>query len=368
MKYIFIIILIITSLIVIMDIKENYHTYFNPFLNENNKNTIFKKYFNFKNNLININFIKDNIIIGYYNEELVKKIKKILILGIKNKNFLNFTLQDFVNNEKVYEELKINNINLGCISNFYIYNNINKINNSIEFICNIATPTVYMCYSTKVKFRNIKSIYEPNLSFITTEQNKILINFLLGNKNTNITYLSNVKDLVDYFYTGGNDIIMFIDENPSSILNNLINNDPEDTLQMIPINYKEIENKFGNFIFNKTFIEIKSLKTFNINIIKNNLKFETIYYFESIYCNKYSSNNKYIYKLLELIYNNKYILEDITLNNISTTTGFIPLNYFAIKFYTKYGLISDNNSNYCKELIGKKECNKDSLKYINDII
>ena len=334
-----------------MDNKEYYYTYFIPFYNKKNKYIYENKYFNFKNNLINKNtLLKYNIKIGYYNYKLINNLKKILIYSIKYKNFTNITLYKFDLYDSIYNSLINKNIDLGCISNLYIYNNLIKINNSIEFVCNISTPTIYACYSKQYSNKNIKSIFEPDVKFRTSIINKNILKLITSEEH--IYYENNINNLINYLLNGGSNIIIFRDENPSNILYSILNKDYNNNIQLIPINYDNITSKIGNNIFNKTFIKLKSNNIFNIDILKYNFKIETISIYESLYIKTNNNNINYIYNLLSYIYKNIDMLINININNISNNTSFIPINSEAIKFYTNCGLISDNNSNYSQKKFG----------------
>ena len=350
MKYIIIIIIILISLYLIMDVNENFYTYFIPFLKTNKSNT---KVISYKQG------IRDNIKIGIVTKPTESKLDIILKRFIKNTIFYNFTI--LIDNLYTNIERKLinNYLDIGILNVPFIYSKINNIFNHIEFICNFSTSTIFFIYNKKNlgKIYNIDDIITP---ITTLKYNYSICNLLLPNNK--LSFVSNNDNLIDYILSDNSNVIMFIDANPSNVFKNILVKDIENNLDIIPIHFKNINKKLGNYIFYQNFIKVNEETTKYIKI--RNQIHETIFFYNGFYCKK-NYDSYIIYNFVKEMFKNIKLLDkNIVLNNFAFNPPFIKINEGSLKYFTEINLLANINNPKCGEIIGKLECTEKILKNI----
>ena len=353
MKYIIISIIILINLYIITNIKEDFYTFFIPFLNTKEKNL----------KINNNKEVRDNINIGVIVKPTNLKLNEILKRIIENSIFFYFTIK-IENTYNIIEDNIINSkLDIGILNVPYIYSKINNLFNNIEFICNFSTSTIYFLYNKK-NLGRLNNIEDINSPITTLKYNHPLIKLLLPDNR--LRFVNSNNDLINNILENKSNVIMFVDSNPSNIFKNILVKDIKNNIDIIRIDYKNLNKKLGNYIFYQDFIKIDE------NIVKHvkirNLTHETIFFYNSFYC-KSNYNSYIIYNFAKEMFKNIKLLDkNIVLNNFSFNPPFIKINKGAIKYFTEINLLSNIKNPRCGELLGKYKCNNNILKNIrNDI-
>lgn len=231
----------------------------------------------------------------------------ILLLAYKLKSF-KYDILISINNKIKKESINENNI-IMTLNNYYLFTNININhinNNKIYYIINKNTNII-----EKVYINNI------NKNIIYTSNNKII------NKNDYIWYYYHPKILFDTNYVLFNTYINY--EFTNNIIKLYLNIDDELVLKFIKCNIENYK------ISNMTHI----LKKFNIilndfEILKINLYDDDFFIHIT---KKYKYNNKAIYDILTILFNNyNYPLKS---NRHELDTIFDYIIYFSLYNYTE---------------------------------
>ena len=333
-----------------MDVNENYYTYFIPFLKTNK---LKKEIISYRKD------IRNNIKIGIVTEPTESKLDTILRKFIKNSIFFNFTIHIDNLYTGIERKLVNNYLDIGILNVPFIYSKINNIFNHIEFVCNFSTSTIYFIYNKKNlgKLNNIKDIITP---ITTLKYNYSIIDLLLP--NTKLNFLSNNEDLTNYILKDDSNVIMFIDSNPSNVFKNILVKDIENNLDIIPIHFKNIDKKLGNYIFYQDFIKINEEIVKHVKI--KNQTHETIYFYNGFYCKK-DYNSYIVYNFVKEMFKNIKLLDkNIVLNNFAFNPPFIKINQGSLKYFTEINLLSNLKNPQCIDIVGKIECNEKNLRNI----
>lgn len=300
--------LLIILIISFIDINENYYTFFTPF--KNNKIKILDLN---KNNYIYKN-IKFGTIKNYY--EYSKYLSKKII---KNTNLLNIEL---IKKKKI-KELIINTnsylIDLFIIPRPIIFNFKNQYKN-LRFITNLNSSTFYMIYNSdriKNKNLNIKNLNKKLIIGISNDNeiNDYITKDIIDNiyELNEFQYKNNsLKNLIKNLFDNNNkiNIITFIDSNPSNILDNILEQDINNKIKILSIKQSDIHLTNNQLIYLQDFVKYN-----NFVRLRNNIKTETIYFFNTLLTNNKIENN-IISSILKYL-NKKEIDKYIKGNNIN---------------------------------------------------
>ena len=399
MLKIFLLIIIIIVIFYILNkcifkknIQENYLTYFAPFYDDNinalstfydkkeNNLNYFKKKFNYEK--IYFNFNTSNI----------KFIKFLITSYIANSKVQNIHLNYTKNNIDSIEILN-NNKNYFAITDYpsivYYSEVLHKNVNNIKLITNLFKIYLYIFTKEKYHIFSINDIKPGTLigivnnSNISYYYNKFFND--LGFKE-NIDYKIKLYDTKDNLFNGfineECNIILLFDNFPNDDIKNLIDNNSQSRIILLPANILKEEvflkknskiiidyidlnllassylpKKINDFIYTVYKPDLK-IFSFNTNLITN-VNTDNIHVYSFI--NFFHSNYKFINNNLN---DKSFLLQSIKLDN---NTIYIDYHQGAINFFKKYGYISTINNENCKYFVGIMECNDKNLRDNNFI-
>ena len=389
MKYIIICVCIIFLLFLyinkIIQVQENYLTYFLPFYNVES-NLLRDFYVNEDNNK---NYFKSKMIynkfyfIGNNDQSTSTFLNDFSSRVISKTNIVNTNVILTNSLPEVIDKLK-NNDNIISLINLPQYLSIsNTLNNSnVRLISNLYKK--YLLILTQLKY-NIHSIYDININ--TTigilKQNSIFyyyenffndINKPL--KKENVKIYESFEDLTKGFLNNEIEVILFFKELPSVEVNDLLNQDYENQIIILPfklppkintifqkkhdytqISYfdlnkivqKYLPKKFGNEYYFVYKPDIQLLSISEYLICSKNLKdsiaaevFNFIIQYRNVY-----RNTSYEIPLIEPSYN---------------LIKYIQYHTQILKEFRKKGYITNIDSENCSKFVGVKECTKKVLE------
>lgn len=390
------IILIIITLIIFYSInklidnntKEHYLTYFLPFY-DNKIADLTKMYDNNddKKNFFKKKFLYKPLIFIYndYQKDYITQLSKIII----SKSFLyktiNVKLNDVV---KSIQEVNSGNINfiVSDIPTLVTLRDNNKINtNNLRYVSKLYKQKVYFFTNKTTGIESMKNISRRFVVGIPGKKNEINIFFdtiindmgYVLNKDYSVVYAEkdNLQDLFKLLITKKVDIIIFTETFPSKNVNNILKNNIEKDIILLPF---ECNNEIlffkENFYFEKNMVDLNGLadnylpKKFNnkeytiYNPSMYMLSFNT-YLFSNIFTPK-----EYIYNVTKTIFENKNFLNNYFKDNKIESLMF--RDYEFSLFYAHHGLrqyffdksyFSLIDSPSCKYFIGKKECTQENI-------
>ena len=373
--------------------KEHYLTYFLPYYD--NKITELTKMYNNnddKKNFFKKKFLYKPLIFIYndYQKNYVTQLSKIII----SKNFLyktiNLKLNDVI--ESV-QEVNSGNINfiISDIATLIALKNINKIDtNNIRYVSKLYKQRMYFFTNKMNGIESLKNISKRFVVGIPGKKNEInifldtVINDMgyILNKDYTIVYAEkdNLEDLFKLLNNKKVDIIIFTETFPSKNVNNILKNNTNKDIILLPFECNNETLFFKeNFYFEKDMIDLNDLsenylpKKFNdkeYTIYKPSmymLSFNT-YLFSNIFTDK-----KYIYEIVKTIFKNKDFLNNFFKDNKIESLMFkdYELNIFYAhhglrEYFFDKGYISLIDSPSCKYFIGNNACTQENID--NNII
>jgi TRAP-type uncharacterized transport system substrate-binding protein len=373
--------------------KEHYLTYFLPYYD--NKIKELTKMYNDnddKKNFFKKKFLYTPLIFIYndYQKNYVTQLSKIII----SKSFLyktiNLKLNDVI---KSVQEVNSGNINfmVSDIATLIALKNINKIDtNNIRYVSKLYKQRMYFFTNKMNGIESLKNISKRFVVGIPGKKNEInifldtVINDMgyILNKDYTIVYAEkdNLEDLFKLLNNKKVDIIIFTETFPSKNVNNILKNNTNKDIILLPFECNNETLFFKeNFYFEKDMIDLNDLsenylpKKFNdkeYTIYKPSmymLSFNT-YLFSNIFTDK-----KYIYDIVKTIFKNKDFLNNFFKDNKIESLMF--KDHELNLFYAHYGLrqyffdkgyISLIDSPSCKYFIGNKACTQENID--NNII
>lgn len=359
---------------------ENFLTYFIPFYNINSSRLI-KFYENndnnknfFENKMIYdpIFFIKgDNSVINGFltdlSARLIQKTNLVHTNIIQEQN----NLLHILNTRKTISVITIPR---------YINNPDYKIKENIRLISKLNK--IYFLAITKLQF-NIYNI--GDITFDTKigipRNNPMFYFYKSFLKDVNITVKNIIiydtnEELVKDFINNKIQFIFTFSELPHSFLNNIIDNDFQNEIIILPFNLnKERINKL--FKKKSSYIEISYFNLTKISLKYLPKKFGDHYYFQykpiipllsihnNLVCN-ISLENTIIDQIFNFLftYRNIYRGTNLQINTIEPDYNlirYIPFHPQIIESFKKKGYITDTDSENCKYFVGVEPCTPKTL-------
>lgn len=387
MNYIIIYISIIFILFTIFNSfiykQENYLTYFLPFYNV--ESNLLRDFY--KNNDNNKNFFKHKMIydnfsfIGMNNYSTKKFFNDFSSRLISKSNLINSQIKLYDKPNVIISELnnKNNVISMITLPDFLYSKNQKK---NINLICNLFK--IYLLILTKLK-HNIHLIEEINFN-TTIGISKNNTSYYFYNKffkdinkslnKRNIKIYDNDQDLFQAFLNDEIEVIYFFEELPSKNLNDLINQDYNNEIIILPF---QLSPKIENIFQKKN--DYTEISNFDLNKVSQKYlpkKFGDQYYFIYRPNIRLLSINKFLvcntntdYDIISEIFNfllgyrNIYRNTPFEISLIEPNfhlIKYIPYHKQVLKDFRKKGYITNINSNNCKYFVGIKECTKNVLE------
>ena len=376
-----------------IDNKEHYLTYFLPYYD--NKITELTKMYNNnddKKNFFKKKFLYKPLIFIYndYQKDYITQLSKIII----SKSFLYKTINLKSNDViKSVQEVNSGNINfmVSDIPTLTALKDINKVDvNNIRYVSKLYKQKMYFFTNKTTGIESLKNISKRFVVGIPGKKNEVnifldtVINDMgyLLNKDYTIVYAENdnLRDLFKLLNDKKVDIIIFTETFPSTNVNNILKNNTNRNLLLLPFECNNETLFFKeNFYFEKDMIDLNDLSK-NYLPKKFNDKEYTIYN-PSMYMLSYNTflfsniftDKEYIYDITKTIFENKDFLNNFFKDNKIESLMF--KDHELNLFYAHYGLrqyffdkgyISLIDSPSCKYLIGNKACTQENID--NNII
>jgi TRAP-type uncharacterized transport system substrate-binding protein len=376
-------------------VQENLITWFLPFYNKGTKELTINTPPFIKSKLIynqlKFDYIKyiyffiynkntNNKIDNYYNFLISNLIKTTKIENIINRSA--------TNPKKVIEFISQEKDAFAIISSPFLLKSIQTNISQIENINFIIIPNYNYIFFITNKNLNISSLSQLNNEKINigpeNEDSNIFGNDLLKN----LEILNDIK--IQRFYD--NDItaikklqnkeidgMIFTDLYPSNFLNNIIQNNIQNDLFILPIKNinQDLFKKMYPFVQNVS-IDLNSLPENYLPIKVNDLEYtkfrpdlDTYQYPMFFICNK-DAKPSISYEIVKGVINNLDVLNQssMTLKNQwnylalpdISNDNFIPTHIGAKIFYNQLTINTTNPDELCKYYIGKKKCGPEEIE------
>jgi TRAP-type uncharacterized transport system substrate-binding protein len=376
-------------------VQENLITWFLPFYNKGTKELTINTPPFIKSKLIynqlKFDYIKyiyffiynkntNNKIDNYYNFLISNLIKTTKIVNIINRSA--------TNPKKVIEFISQEKDAFAIISSPFLLKSIQTNISQIENINFIIIPNYNYIFFITNKNLNISSLSQLNNEKINigpeNEDSNIFGNDLLKN----LEILNDIK--IQRFYD--NDItaikklqnkeidgMIFTDLYPSNFLNNIIQNNIQNDLFILPIKNinQDLFKKMYPFVKNVS-IDLNSLPENYLPIKVNDLEYtkfrpdlDTYQYPMFFICNK-DAKPSISYEIVKGVINNLDVLNQssMTLKNQwnylalpdISNDNFIPTHIGAKIFYNQLTINTTNPDELCKYYIGKKKCGPEEIE------
>tara|TARA_B100001173_G_scaffold309633_1_gene322420 strand:+ start:206 stop:1417 length:1212 start_codon:yes stop_codon:yes gene_type:complete len=372
--------------------KENFLTYYVPFLGDNNNyinkiNNFYKNNDNLKN-YFKHKFNYNPIIIGSYKEEeeFIKYFMNLLISKTRLYDISNL----FYNNKiKLINDLEKNKINIGFtnIPTLELY--AKKYSSVLSKIFAI-TPVYkeFLIIATKLKYRmyNINNIPYGFVIGILDNENtifyyykKLLTDLNLDYTDYKIKVYSSEKSLIENFYNNNVNMIMYFSNLPNNNIDKMINYNFEKDIIFIPFNLPKklfnlfniknsfltydyfdlnkisesyLPKKFGKYEFVK-FRPIMKFLTLDQIMITNNVLDNTVVYDIANFFVRYTKSL------------NNSLPENVKIPDFKVNTELIKyMNYHPsiVKLFGDFGFQTFEDNENCVYFVGKKKCTKKVLE------
>jgi TRAP-type uncharacterized transport system substrate-binding protein len=394
-KFMIILIIAIYFSFQVYPVQENLITWFLPFYNKGTKELTINTPPFIKSKLIynqlKFDYIKyiyffiynkntNNKIDNYYNFLISNLIKTTKIVNIINRSA--------TNPKKVLEFISQEKDAFAIISSPFLLKSIQTNISQIENINFIIIPNYNYIFFITNKNLNISSLSQLNNEKINigpeNEDSNIFGNDLLKN----LEILNDIK--IQRFYD--NDItaikklqnkeidgMIFTDLYPSNFLNNIIQNNIQNDLFILPIKNinQDLFKKMYPFVKNVS-IDLNSLPENYLPIKVNDLEYtkfrpdlDTFQYPMFFICNK-DAKPSISYEIVKGVINNLDVLNQssMTLKNQwnylalpdISNDNFIPTHIGAKIFYNQLTINTTNPDELCKYYIGKKKCGPEEIE------
>jgi len=394
-KFMIILIIAIYFSFRVYPVQENLITWFLPFYNKGTKELTINTPPFIKSNLIynqlKFDYIKylyffiynkntNNKIDNYYDFLISNLIKSTKIVNIINRNA--------TNPKKVLEFISQHKDAFAIISSPFLLKSIQTNTSLVKNINFIVIPNYnYIFFITNKNF-NISSLSQLNNKKINIGPENYDSNIFGNDLLKNLEILNDIK--IQRFYD--KDIIaikklqnkeidgmIFTDLYPSNFLNNIIQNNIQNDLFILPIkNINQILFKKKYPFIRDVSIDLNSLPQNYLPIKVNDLEYtkfrpnlDTFQYPMFFICNK-DARPIISYEIVKGVINNLDILNKssmtlknqwnyLTLPDISND-NFIPTHIGAKIFYNQLTVNTTNPDKLCKYYIGKKKCGPEEIE------
>jgi TRAP-type uncharacterized transport system substrate-binding protein len=376
-------------------VQENLITWFLPFYNKGTKELTINTPPFIKSNLIynqlKFDYIKylyffiynkntNNKIDNYYDFLISNLIKSTKIVNIINRNA--------TNPKKVLEFISQHKDAFAIISSAFLLESIQKNTSLVENINFIVTPNYnYIFFITNKNF-NISSLSQLNNKKINIGPENNDSNIFGNDLLKNLEILNDIKiqrfydkDIVAIKKLQNKEIdgMIFTDLYPSNFLNNIIQNNIQNDLFILPIkNINQVLFKKMYPFIRDVSIDLNSLPQNYLPIKVNDLEYtkfrpnlDTFQYPMFFICNK-DARPIISYEIVKGVVNNLDILNksSMTLKNQwnylalpdISNDNFIPTHIGAKIFYNQLTVNTTNPDELCKYYIGKKKCGPEEIE------
>ena len=394
-KFMIILIIAIYFSFRVYPVQENLITWFLPFYNKGTKELTINTPPFIKSNLIynqlKFDYIKylyffiynkntNNKIDNYYNFLISNLIKTTKIVNIINRNA--------TNPKKVLEFISKEKDAFAIISSPFLLKSIQTNTLLVENINFIVTPNYnYIFFITNKNF-NISSLSQLNNKKINIGPENYDSNIFGNDLLKNLEILNNIKiqrfydkDLIAIKKLQNKEIdgMIFTDLYPSNFLNNIIQNNIENDLFILPVkNINQVLfKKMYPFVQNVS-IDLNALPENYLPIKVNDLEYtkfrpdlDTYQYPMFFICNK-DAKPTISYEIVKGVVNNLDVLNksSMTLKNQwnylalpdISNDNFIPTHIGAKIFYNQLTINTTNPDELCKYYVGKKKCGPEDIE------
>ncbi len=394
-KFMIILIIAIYFSFRVYPVQENLITWFLPFYNKGTKELTINTPPFIKSNLIynqlKFDYIKylyffiynkntNNKIDNYYDFLISNLIKSTKIVNIINRNA--------TNPKKVLEFISQHKDAFAIISSAFLLESIQKNTSLVENINFIVTPNYnYIFFITNKNF-NISSLSQLNNKKINIGPENNDSNIFGNDLLKNLEILNDIKiqrfydkDIVAIKKLQNKEIdgMIFTDLYPSNFLNNIIQNNIQNDLFILPIkNINQVLFKKMYPFIRDVSIDLNSLPQNYLPIKVNDLEYtkfrpnlDTFQYPMFFICNK-DARPIISYEIVKGVVNNLDILNksSMTLKNQwnylalpdISNDNFIPTHIGAKIFYNQLTVNTTNPDELCKYYIGKKKCGPEEIE------
>jgi TRAP-type uncharacterized transport system substrate-binding protein len=376
-------------------VQENLITWFLPFYNKGTKELTINTPPFIKSNLIynqlKFDYIKylyffiynkntNNKIDNYYNFLISNLIKTTKIVNIINRNA--------TNPKKVLEFISQEKDAFAIISSPFLLKSIQTNTSLIENINFIVTPNYNYIFFITNKNLNISSLSQLNNKKINIGPENYDSNIFGNDLLKNLEILNDIK--IQRFYDSDEmaikklqnkeiDGMIFTDLYPSNFLNNIIQNNIQNDLFILPIkNINQVLFKKMHPFVRNVALDLNSLPDNYLPIKVNDLEYtkfrpdlDTFQYPMFFICNK-DSKPTISYEIVKGVINNLDVLNksSMTLENHwnylalpdIANDNFIPTHIGAKIFYNQLTVNTTNPDELCKYYIGKKKCGPEDIE------
>jgi TRAP-type uncharacterized transport system substrate-binding protein len=376
-------------------VQENLITWFLPFYNKGTKELTINTPPFIKSNLIynqlKFDYIKylyffiynkntNNKIDNYYNFLISNLIKTTKIVNIINRNA--------TNPKKVLEFISQEKDAFAIISSPFLLKSIQTNTSLIENINFIITPNYNYIFFITNKNLNISSLSQLNNKKINIGPENYDSNIFGNDLLKNLEILNDIK--IQRFYDSDEkaieklqnkeiDGMIFTDLYPSNFLNNIIQNNIQNDLFILPIkNINQVLFKKMHPFVRNVALDLNSLPDNYLPIKVNDLEYtkfrpdlDTFQYPMFFICNK-DAKPTISYEIVKGVINNLDVLNksSMTLKNHwnylalpdIANDNFIPTHIGAKIFYNQLTVNTTNPDELCKYYIGKKKCGPEDIE------
>ncbi len=394
-KFMIILIIAIYFCFKVYPVQENLITWFLPFYNKGTKELTINTPPFIKSNLIynqlKFDYIKylyffiynkntNNKIDNYYNFLISNLIKTTKIVNIINRNA--------TNPKKVLEFISQEKDAFAIISSPFLLKSIQTNTSLIENINFIVTPNYNYIFFITNKNLNISSLSQLNNKKINIGPENYDSNIFGNDLLKNLEILNDIK--IQRFYDSDEmaikklqnkeiDGMIFTDLYPSNFLNNIIQNNIQNDLFILPIkNINQVLFKKMHPFVRNVALDLNSLPDNYLPIKVNDLEYtkfrpdlDTFQYPMFFICNK-DSKPTISYEIVKGVINNLDVLNksSMTLENHwnylalpdIANDNFIPTHIGAKIFYNQLTVNTTNPDELCKYYIGKKKCGPEDIE------
>ena len=394
-KFMIILIIAIYFSFRVYPVQENLITWFLPFYNKGTKELTINTPPFIKSNLIynqlKFDYIKyvyffiynknlNNKIDSYYNFLISNLIKTTKIVNIINRNA--------TEPKKVLEFISQEKDAFAIISSPFLLKSIQENTSLVENINFIVIPNYNYIFFITNKNLNISSLSQIKNKKINIGPEGSDSNIFGNDLLKNLEILNNIK--IQRFYDSDEvaikklqnreiDGMIFTDLYPSNFLNNIIENNIQNDLFILPI--KDINQvlfkKMNPFVKNVS-IDLNALPKNYLPIKVNDLEYtkfrpdlDTFQYPMFFICNK-DAKPIISYEIVKGVVNNLDVLNNssMTIKNQwnylalpdIANDNFIPTHIGAKIFYNQLTINTTNPDELCKYYIGKKKCGPEDVE------
>ena len=365
------------------NIKEHYLTYFLPYYD--NKITELTNFYNNDEN--NLNYFKKKI--NYYpikfgtNKEDIDFTKDFLVNYVSKS--LNIETQNIVYTDslKCIDTLSNGEIEFCLIdplTTYYYNEELHKSLNNLRLVTSlyktyiyIFTLKTYKVYSINNIPLNFKIGIVKNNSFKLYYKKFLFDLGYIEGENYTIIYKESIEELLNSLNNGEVNMVIFYQVYPQKDISYLLNkiSNPEIILLPFEPNNEDLFLK-KNFFLKVEMVDLNYLspsylprKFGDSEYLKFRPSMKMCYTYIHI-LSSVNTPEQFNYDFVKFYYENfKYIntsLEDGYKISLIQEKDHIPYHQGVLKYFKDYGYITNIDSDNCRFLIGRMECNEKTLK------